>query len=227
MANQRESATMPATTLTGTDPEPRWPASLAVLATLILYVTLPDRLIPGPRWLVPALEMALLVPLTLKAPHRYKDEAAAGRAASIILVAIVNVANVGSLILLVQLLVSGGAAAGRDLIIAALQIWLTNVAIFALWFWEIDRGGPGARRHPIERHPDFLYPQMANPTIAPAGWKPSFLDYFYVSLTNATAFSPTDTMPLTPVAKALMSVQSLASLITVALVAARAVNILS
>jgi len=218
---------VPTATLTGSDREPRWPASLTLLATLILYITLPDRLIPGPRWLVPALEAALLVPLTLKAPHRYKEEPAAVRAASIILVAIVNVANVASLVLLVEFLVSGRSAAGRDLIIAAVQIWLTNVAIFALWYWELDRGGPGARRHPSERHPDFLYPQMANPKIAPTGWKPAFLDYFYVSLTNATAFSPTDTMPLTPAAKALMSVQSLASLITVALVAARAVNILA
>jgi uncharacterized membrane protein len=105
-------------------------------------------------------------------------------------------------------------------------IWLTNVIIFGLWYWELDRGGPGARCAPVHREPDFLFPQMVNPGTAPKGWTPNFLDYLYVSFTNASAFSPTDTMPLTEMSKILMLVQSLASLLIVALVAARAVNIL-
>jgi hypothetical protein len=107
-----------------------------------------------------------------------------------------------------------------------MQIWFTNVLAFGLWYWEFDRGGPGSRSHVHHREPDFLFPQMANPDAAPKDWCPSFIDYMYVTFTNATAFSPTDTMPLTQWAKLLMAVQSLASLLTVALVAARAVNIL-
>jgi hypothetical protein len=140
---------------------------------------------------------------------------------------VINLANLASLILLAYYLVHGGKARGNTLIVASISIWATNVIIFGLWYWEIDRGGPGARTHPEQTAPEFLYPQMSNPTLAPKDWRPIFLDYLYVSLTNATAFSPTDTMPLSRRAKMLMSVQAMASLLTVALVAARAVNILS
>jgi hypothetical protein len=105
-------------------------------------------------------------------------------------------------------------------------IWLTNVIVFGLWYWELDRGGVAARLRQNHRRPDFLFPQMSTPGSAP-GWTPDFMDYLYTSFTNATAFSPTDTMPLTAWAKLLMMVQSLASLRTVALVISRAVNILS
>jgi hypothetical protein len=115
---------------------------------------------------------------------------------------------------------------GKPLILAAMQIWLTNVIVFGLWYWELDRGGPNARCHPHPRNPDFLFPQMGTPEVAPLGWTPRFLDYLYLAFTNATAFSPTDTMPLTVLAKTLMAAQSIASLITVSVVAARAVNIL-
>jgi uncharacterized membrane protein len=100
------------------------------------------------------------------------------------------------------------------------------VIVFGLWFWELDRGGPGRRAEGVERNPDFLFPQMTSPDFAPADWRPGFFDYLYVALTNAAAFSPTDTMPMTLMAKALMSTQSLVSLLTVVVVAARAVNIL-
>jgi uncharacterized membrane protein len=136
------------------------------------------------------------------------------------------VANVISLVRLVDLLLNGQVRNGHALIWYAVQIWFTNVLVFGLWYWELDRGGPAERAGTHHREPDFLFPQMANPGCAPPRWNPSFLDYLYVSFTNATAFSPTDTLPLTEWAKVLMMVQSLASLITVALVAARAVNIL-
>ncbi|MER3417878.1 MAG: hypothetical protein C4343_01920 [Chloroflexota bacterium] len=207
--------------------EPRWPASLAILAALVLYITLPDNLVFGPKWLLPSLELALLVALTIASPRRHHEEGPKIRRASIALIALVNVANVTSLALLVEHLLRGGKAGGTQLILAALLIWSTNVLIFGLWYWELDRGGPGGRTQPQPRPPDFLFPQMSNPNLALPHWRPNFVDYLYVSLTNATAFSPTDTMPLTPMAKGLMAIQSLASLITVALVAARAVNILS
>jgi len=212
--------------------EPRWPASLAVLAILLLYWLLPERLTVGPTWIVPALALALLVPLSLAAPRRRPDEPPWLRLAAVALIAVVNLANLGSLILLVQALLQGRTLVGhthldgRTLLLSSVAIWLTNVLVFALWYWELDRGGPDDRARPLHRQPDFLFPQMTTPGCADPRWSPSFMDYTYVSFTNATAFSPTDTMPLTPAAKALMTVQSLASLLTVALVAARAVNIL-
>ena len=105
-------------------------------------------------------------------------------------------------------------------------IWLTNFLIFALWYWEMDRGGPGKRAAGHDGPPDFLFPQMSDDRIEPRDWRPQFIDYLYVSLTNATAFSPTDTMPLTPMAKIIMGVQSIVSLVTIGLIVSRAVNIL-
>ncbi len=210
--------------------EPRWPASLAVLAALALYGFLPDKLTFGPNWLIPALDLILLLPLSLVAPTRRQHEPPWQRVAAVALIALVNAANVISLILLVQELLqgkaNGKAIVGPQLLFSAILIWLTNVLVFALWYWELDRGGPDERSHPDHRQPDFLFPQMTTPHCTHALWAPTFLDYLYVSFTNATAFSPTDTMPLTPGAKALMLVQALASLLTIALVAARAVNIL-
>jgi uncharacterized membrane protein len=159
-----------------------------------------------------------------------EEEAQWRRITSLALIGLVNLANLGSLLLLVSKLIHGAIHAhnspGLELIYSAALIWMTNVIIFGLWYWELDRGGPGARCAPEHREPDFLFPQMVNPGTAPKEWTPSFFDYLYVSLTNASAFSPTDTMPLTEMSKMLMLVQSLASLVIVALVAARAVNIL-
>jgi hypothetical protein len=105
-------------------------------------------------------------------------------------------------------------------------LWATNVLLFSLWYWELDRGGPIAREQQKTAFPDFLFPQMIDPQFAPSDWRPMMLDYLYVSFTNATAFSPTDTMPLSRWAKLLMAVQSGTSLATLGLVVARAVNIL-
>lgn len=208
--------------------ESRWPASLAVIAALALYVTLPEHFVLGPRWIVPVLELALLVPLSIIQPRRTSDEKAWRRIAAIALIAIINFANVASLVLLVTFLTGSGAkASGVQLLFSSTEIWLTNIVVFALWYWELDRGGPKHRLTASTRAADFLFPQMVTPVCAAAGWMPRFVDYFYVAFTNATAFSPTDTLPLTPAAKMLMAVQSLTSLLTVALVAARAVNILS
>jgi len=204
-----------------------WPARAAILATVLLYVTLPERLAVGPIWLPPALELALLGALTVMAPVRHTTEIRIQRSLSLCLLALINLANIGSLVLLIDALLHPGVIDnGRTLLLASLQIWLTNVLVFGLWYWDLDRGGPIARRRAHHREPDFLFPQMTTPSCTVEHWSPHFLDYLYVSFTNATAFSPTDTLPLTPWAKILMMVQSLASLLTVALVAARAVNIL-
>lgn len=207
-------------------PRSYWPARIAVLAAIGLAFVLPGRLVAGPRWLVPALEAAVLLVLSTTTPHSTAEESPRRRVLATVVVAIISVANLINLGLLVNLLISGKVENGRELIFAAIAIWLTNVIVFALWYWELDRGGPRRRHDPQHREPDFLFPQMATPGAGRPTWAPGFLDYFYVSFTNATAFSPTDTMPLTATAKALMTVQSGASLLTVALVAARAVNIL-
>ena len=210
--------------------EPRWPASVAVISAVVLTLVLPEKYSLGPNWLLPVLEMAVLIPLSIMAPQRRKGEPPWQRYSALILIALVNVANVYSLAVLIQSLLQGNIhgkpIVGSNLLLASVLIWLTNVLVFALWYWELDRGGPDDRSHPEHREPDFLFPQMTTPHCAPTGWSPVFIDYLYVSFTNATAFSPTDTMPLTPWAKMLMAIQALTSLLTIALVAARAVNIL-
>lgn len=209
--------------------EPRWPAVLAVLFAGGCQFVLPDRVIGGlgPRWLLPALEGAFALALLVANPSHLNKESGRLRLASLMLIALINVANIVSLGELVARLINGAThAAGRPLIFASVPIWLTNIVVFALWYWELDRGGPAERLRLDHRRPDFFFPQMATPAAAP-GWAPNFVDYLYTSFTNATAFSPTDTMPLTSTAKMLMLVQSLASLLTVAVVVSRAINILS
>jgi len=207
--------------------ESRWPAAAAVAAAIGLNLRLPDKLAPGPHYVVPGLAMALLLPLMIANPSHLSRESRDLRLLSIALIALVNLANVVSLVLLVHYLLAGGKANGHELIRAGIGIWVTLVLVFALWYWEIDRGGPIARASPEHARPDLLFPQMENPGVTKQRWTPWFLDYLYVSLTNATAFSPTDVMPLARWAKMTMLVQSAVSLALVVLVVARAVNILS
>jgi hypothetical protein len=144
------------------------------------------------------------------------------------LLALVSLTTLVSLILLARFLLDGSQARGHALLFAGAVLWMTNVLVFGIWYWELDGGGPGARltRDGGSVRPDFLFPQMAQPQLA-SGWRPAFVDYLYTSYTNATAFSPTDTLPLTGMAKLLMAVQSLTALVTVVLVVARAVNALA
>jgi uncharacterized membrane protein len=145
---------------------------------------------------------------------------------ALMLTALVSATNFGSLVELVGELIGGKLTVpGQSLLVDAMNIWATNVIAFALWFWNLDRGGPASAHLPNDRGPDFLFPQSTRPELKKS-WSPGFIDYFYVSFTNAAAFSPTDTLPLTPRAKMLMLIESAVSLITLALVAARAVNIL-
>jgi uncharacterized membrane protein len=207
--------------------EPVWPVLGTLLVAIALQFTLPARLTAGPTWLVPTLEGLLLIGLAIASPKRLEGEHAGRRAVALVLVALVSAANVFSLFELTHhLLHSKQPEQGRELVFAGLLIWLTNFAIFALWYWELDRGGPGKRASGQDQAPDFLFPQMTDDRIEPMNWRPQFVDYLYVSLTNATAFSPTDTMPLTPMAKIVMGVQSLVSLVTIGLIISRAVNIL-
>jgi hypothetical protein len=147
------------------------------------------------------------------------------RTASIALLAFLALANAASVILLVREITSGHALAANELLLGGGEIWLTNMILFALWYWEYDRGGPAERAIGGTEVPDLLFPQMSDERLA-RDWEPIFIDYFFVSFTNSTAFSPTDTMPLSRWCKVLFMVQSAISLVTVALIAARAVNIL-
>lgn len=205
--------------------EPQWPPLVTVAAAIILQFLLPDRLDAGPRWLLPALEGVVLIGLLAASPSRITGHNVRRRRVSLVLVGFVSAANAVALVLLAQLLLHHQVNNGHQLIIAGALIWLTNVLIFALWYWELDRGGPGVRAEGADGPPDFLFPQMASDSPAPL-WRPQFADYLYVSLTNATAFSPTDTMPLSVPAKLIMGLQSLVSLVVIGLVISRAVNIL-
>jgi uncharacterized membrane protein len=220
--------------------EPRWHASLAVLAAMALYITLPPRLTIGPVWAAALLVLVVLIPLSVVAPHRER-ETQRTRFWSILLIAIVNFFNLASVLLLVAAFFHPEKAAmhsAATLLRTGAQIWFTNILVFALWFWEIDGDGPEARAHANSatdvENCDFLFPQMQM-TIASGGnsacidplWRPQFFDYLYLAFTNATAFSPADVMPLSRQAKALMAAEALVSLITIAIVLARAISLLS
>ncbi len=207
--------------------EPRWPASVAVAAVVVLQIILPQRLSLTGRWVLPTVEAVLLLVLVVANPRRIDSTSARLRLVSLAVIAVASVANGWSVARLVDGLVHGTEGDNAAALLATGgSIWLTNVIIFALWYWEFDRGGPASRAAGSDPDPDFLFPQMATPELAIGDWKPEFVDYLYVSFTNATAFSPTDTMPLSRWAKLAMMAQSAVSLIAAALVIARAVNIL-
>jgi len=206
--------------------EPFWPAQLTILIAIGLQLLLPKRLVVGPSLLIPALEGALLIGMFLATPNQLEHEHPRRRRVALGLTAFVSAANIFSLGALTHFLLHHNVSNGRELVFSGVLIWLTNLLIFALWFWEVDRGGPGMRAAGHDKAPDFLFPQMSDDRIEPLDWRPMFIDYLYVSLTNNTAFSPTDTMPLTPLAKSIMGIQSVVSLLTIGLIVSRAVNIL-
>ncbi len=205
-----------------------WPAQATVLAAIVLQFTLPARVTVGPPWLVPSLEALLLFGLVFLTPKKEEIEHPRRRIVALAMIAFVSAANIFSLSSVSKQLLHHTTRIrnGDELIVAGVVIWLTNFLIFALWYWELDRGGPGKRALGNDQAPDLLFPQMSDDRIEPENWRPKFIDYLYVSLTNATAFSPTDTMPLTPMAKSIMGIQSLVSLVTIGLIVSRAVNIL-
>jgi hypothetical protein len=227
-----------------THPSDVWLARGAIVLIAGLQLLFVNRnLTFGPRWVAPAFEMALLAPLSVATAWtqrwaRVATEEHHWRAIerrhrwilrlSVALTAGVMVINFEALVSVTKALLHGAKGpSGQSLLIDALNIWFTNVVVFALWYWTIDRGGPIPRQMGNPSRPDFLFPQMLGEADQNPDWTPGFLDYFYVSFTNATAFSPTDTMPLSVRAKMLMAVEAFVSLLTVGLVAARAVNILS
>lgn len=208
--------------------ESRWPASLAIIAAISVYVFLPERYTLSPSWLIPALELAILIPVSLSSPRRVANESRLMQLLAVAMIGVVTVANLSALVLLIRrLLELGHQVSGTELLFSSVSLWITNVIVFSLWYWEIDRGGPDDRAEANHRRPDFLFPQMSTPGCGKPDWTPRYADYLFLAFTNSTAFSPTDVMPLTPLAKMLMMTQAIVALVTISLIAARAVNILS
>lgn len=200
--------------------EPIWHVQLAVIAAILLQMSINHHLAVGPKYAVAGFEALLLIALAVVRPGVHSARLRLRRLLAVLLIALVSIANLGSLILVLHALLYGGQVSGRDLLTSGVAIYLTNIIIFGLWYWELDNVDDSER--------DFLFPQMtvAESATRQPNWQPAFFDYLYVSITNGSAFSPTDTMPLTHRIKFLMTAQSLISLATVVLVTARAVNIL-
>lgn len=206
--------------------EHRAPVVIVVMIVIFLQYVLPDELAMGIQHPICITEALLAIVLLALSPKRINKHHMPTRILGLSLTTIMTISNTASAALLIGFLINGDAKDPNHLLLSGASIWLTNIIIFSLWFWDLDRGGPGARAEAKNQHPDFIFPQMSDPGYAPEHWHPNFFDYLYTSFTNASAFSPTDVMPLTRWAKMLMMVQSLTSLLTVGLVVARAVNIL-
>jgi hypothetical protein len=204
--------------------ETRWTVIAAVAVAVVLQVVLPTRFTAGHR-AIPVLELALAVGLWIAHPHKTHSAPRWMRPISIVLISAISVTNAWSALRLIQQIIQGKQDDAVALLSSGAAIWATNIILFALWYWEFDRGGPLERTLGTAEHPDFSFPQMQNPELAPPHWEPTFPDYLYVSFTNACSFSPTDTMPLSRWAKMAMLGQSSVSLIVVALVISRAVGL--
>lgn len=208
--------------------EHRWPVAVAILVAVGLQSVISPALSFSPRWLLPAVELALLAILVVVNPFRLDTESRILRQVSLALVTVASLAVVWSTGRLVAALMTGVEGGGEPVtvLLGGGSIWLTNVIVFAVWFWELDRGGPAARAHARRTHPDFLFPQMTVPHLTHDAWRPEFLDYLYVAFTTATAFSPSDTLPLSRTAKVAMLIESVVSATVLLVVIARAVGAL-
>ncbi|MCU1481659.1 MAG: hypothetical protein JWQ19_2445 [Subtercola sp.] len=224
------------------DYEDRLPVLIAVLVNLALLYFIPQRFQVLPSWLVPAIAGVLLIPLVILNPRRLCRETTLSRWISIALTSFLVLANQLTVLVTIENLLNGDAD-GKDVLLSALQVWLSSVITFGLVYWELDHGGPVARREAggwNAAGADFRFPQndgsddatSANGSAADASadsaraWRPGYIDYFYVAFTNMIAFSPTDTMPMTSRAKLIMAFQSIGAFVLLALVVSRAVNIL-
>ena len=209
--------------------ESRWPMAGAVLAAMVLTILLPGTLRLGPQWVLPLIEGLLLVAVIAGDPGKINRRSRELRVLSIGLVAVLVLGALWATGQLIDDLIHGGPEtnSASELLEAGTIVWVSNNIAFALLYWELDGGGAAARAHQRATHTDLAFPQQLNPRIAPPDWRPRFIDYLYLGFTNATAFSPTDVMPLVPWAKIAMAVQAFVSLGILGLVIARAVNVFS
>ncbi|HEY5432246.1 MAG TPA: hypothetical protein VIL06_02425, partial [Coriobacteriia bacterium] len=206
--------------------ESRWPAFAAAFVIVIGQSLLASRLQLQPVWLLPSVAAVLLVAsvgfyISPSKPDRL------ARVVSVGLVTVLVVTNIGSFIMLARDVFLGSALTPTDLLASGVSLWVVNVLVFAIVYWEMDGGGPETRLERRHEFPDLVFPQQQadQEKLTRSGWEPSFGDYLYLALTNGTAFSPTDAMPYTKRAKLAMGVQSVLSLAIAAIVVARAVNI--
>lgn len=207
--------------------DPIWHAQLALLSVVCLQFFTNSALLPFNKFAIIGLELFLIIILTFITPAGYGQVSKTRRALGIGLIGFITLINIVSLALLLSALFFGDKAVdGHDLLINGLVIYVTNIMMFALWYWEMDGGGPEKRATNTTSREDFLFPQMLHPLVFTKRWLPGFVDYLYLSATNVTNFASADTIPVSRRAKALMMIQALASVITIVLVAARAINIL-
>lgn len=203
--------------------------ALVLLVAIAIQLALPQELLTYSKWVGPTIELVLLLCLLLANPGRIRHSSQVLRAGGIILAALMTIGNIHQAARLVLSIIQGTDEYDAGMLLAAgAGVWITNVVVFALWYWELDRGGPAARARGSDRYPGFLFPQMdTKQENYRATWTPTYFDYFYVSFTNATAFSPTDTMPLSRWAKTGMMLQSVVSLSVMSIVFARAIGLFS
>jgi hypothetical protein len=207
--------------------ESRWPMALAVLTVMGLSLFQSSDLSALPVWFGPLVEGVLLAVLIVADPGRIDHQSKVTRTTSLVLVGGILISALTAAWLLTQQLSSPSAGSESwEFIWGAARVWVTINIAFALLYWQLDSGGPVTRLHHPRTHKDFLFPQQADPDIAPAGWFPTFIDYLYVGFTTGNAFSPTDTMPLVHWAKIAMATQALISFVIVGLVIARVVNVI-
>jgi len=213
---------------TGIGTEKRWPLVGALALALVIPLLLPSRFSLGPKWVVPAVDAILLVAIVVADRSRRGHLSAGVRALSVALMVVLVAEAAGVTARLVVDLVKGGPETNSapDLLKVGFGVWLYTILAFAFLYWVLDGGGPDARLWAPLQFPNLAFPEQLNPVVAPPGWRPQFFDYLYLGFTNATAFSPTDVMPLARWAKAAMTVQAATSLAILGLVIARAVNIL-
>ena len=209
--------------------EPWWPVALAIVAAAGLHVALPARYRIQPAWVVPVVLVALLAVLIVGDPGRIDKQKAWLRIVTGVVIASITLANLlAAARLVVDILTNNKlfAAHPGGLLAAGGVVWATNVIAFALWYWDLDRGGAAARAHHPDRNPAFVFPEMQHSAYAPANWVPRFVDYLSLAFWTATAISPTDISAIKPWAKLLMMVEAGCSIVLAALVIARAVNVL-
>jgi hypothetical protein len=200
----------------------------AVLSVIVLTLLLPHSIIVRPRWGVPLVEGLLLAAVMIGDPGKIDRRSRPVRTLSVTLIALLVATTLWCTSVLIAELIRGGSAvnAAGPLLAAGGIVWASNVIAFGLLYWELDSGGPAVRAHGLPACPDFAFPQQLDPELAPADWRPRFVDYLYLGFTSATAFSPTDVMPLRSWNKLAMMAQSGISLALLGLVIARAVNVL-
>ena len=203
---------------------PKWIAALGVLGSGLLYLILPDRFIIGPDWLLLAIQIVLLVPIVLLWRHDHPLSHRASRLLMHLLLSIITLALIVGVTLLIINLPSRTADQATSLLRTGVSLWLSNILVFALWYWELDGGGPSARHQKGYKAADFLFPQQLDGN--PQRWAPNFIDYLFLAFTAATALSPTDTYPLSRPAKGLMIIEALTAMLLIVVLVGRAVNIL-